>query len=78
MIQLSRFNGQTFLLNMFLIEQIESLPDTTITLTTGKKLIVKESPEEVSRLMVQYLKQISLVSALSAEEGVRKCSKTED
>ncbi|MCQ2008956.1 flagellar FlbD family protein [Sporolactobacillus sp. STSJ-5] len=78
MIQLTHFNNQSFMLNPFLIEQVESLPDTTITLTNGKKLIVRESPEEVSRIMIQFLKQISLVSGLSAEEGVLKCSKAEE
>ncbi|MCO7125990.1 flagellar FlbD family protein [Sporolactobacillus shoreicorticis] len=78
MIQLTHFNNQPFMLNPFLIEQVESLPDTTITLTNGKKLIVRESPEEVSRIMMVFLKQISLVSGLSAEEGVRKCSKAEE
>ncbi|MET1247887.1 flagellar FlbD family protein [Sporolactobacillus sp. STCC-11] len=78
MIQLTHFNNQSFLLNPFLIEQVESLPDTTITLTNGKKLIVKESPEEVSRIVTQFLKKISLLSGLTAEEGVFRCSKAEE
>ncbi|MDN3953996.1 flagellar FlbD family protein [Sporolactobacillus laevolacticus] len=78
MIQLTHFNNQSFILNAFLIEQVESLPDTTITLTNGKKLIVKESPDEVNRKMIQFLKKISLLSGLSAEEGVLRCSKAEE
>lgn len=54
------------------------MPDTTITLTNGKKLIVKESPDEVNRKMIQFLKKISLLSGLSAEEGVLRCSKAEE
>lgn len=78
MIELTRFNGQTFILNAFLIEQIESLPDTTITLTTGKKLVVKETPEQVSRRVVLFLKKVPWLAAVRAEEGVMECSKTED
>ncbi|BBN98663.1 flagellar FlbD family protein [Sporolactobacillus terrae] len=77
MITLTHFNNRSFLLNPFLIEQVESLPDTTITLTNGKKLIVKESPEEVGRIMTAFLNKITLISGLAAEEGVHRCSKAE-
>ena len=42
MIELTRLNEVKFSLNPELIELIETTPDTVITLTTGKKLIVKE------------------------------------
>ncbi|RYL95337.1 flagellar protein FlbD [Sporolactobacillus sp. THM7-4] len=77
MIQLTRFNGQTFFLNVFLIEQIEALPDTTITLTTGKKLVVKESVEELNQSVIQFLKKIPWMTAMRAEEGVLRCSKAD-
>ncbi|MFX3618466.1 MAG: flagellar FlbD family protein [Sporolactobacillus sp.] len=78
MIELTRIKGQPFLLNPFLIEQIEALPDTTITLTTGKKLVVKESPDTVSERIRQFLKSVSWPGAVRAEESVMKCSKAED
>ncbi|MCO7174697.1 flagellar FlbD family protein [Sporolactobacillus kofuensis] len=78
MIKLTHFNNQSFMLNAFLIEQVEALPDTTITLTTGKKLVVKETPEEVREKMSEFLKSISLVSGISGEEGVLRCSKAEE
>ncbi|RYL93002.1 flagellar FlbD family protein [Sporolactobacillus sp. Y61] len=78
MIHLTKFNGQTFILNAFLIEQIESLPDTTITLTSGKKLVVREGAEEVSRKVTLFLKQMSWLQAVHAEEGVLKCSKAKE
>ena len=43
MIDLTRFNGTGFTVNCDLIETIEETPDTVVTLTTGKKIIVKES-----------------------------------
>ena len=47
MIPLSKLNGEEFILNCDLIEMIMENPDTTILLTNGKHLIVRESKEEV-------------------------------
>ena len=47
MITLSKLNGEEFVLNSDLIEMIMENPDTTILLTNGKHLIVRESKEEV-------------------------------
>lgn len=60
MIQLSRLNGSTFTLNALLIEQVESLPDTTITLVNGKKIVVLNSEEEVLDAITSYYKRIGL------------------
>lgn len=78
MIELTRFNGQPFLLNPFLIEQIEALPDTTITLTTGKKLVVKEDVDQVQRGVRLFLKDISWINAVRGEESVMRCSEAEE
>ena len=43
MIEVTRLNGTTVLINSDLIETVEETPDTVISLTTGKKFIVKES-----------------------------------
>jgi flagellar protein FlbD len=43
-----------FVVNSDLIEVVESTPDTHITLTTGKKLIVRETPAEVIALVVEF------------------------
>ncbi|WZL82893.1 flagellar FlbD family protein [Vallitaleaceae bacterium 9-2] len=47
MIYITKFNHQKILLNNDLIEQVEETPDTVITLTTGKKLVVTESMNEI-------------------------------
>lgn len=78
MIQLTRLNGRSFVLNVFLIEQIEELPDTTITLTTGKKIVVKDSIDVINQRVLQFLKQLSVLPAVLAEEGVLKCSKAKE
>lgn len=60
MIQLNKLNGDLFTLNAILIEQVETLPDTTITLINGKKVLVKNSQEEVVRLTTMFYKQVGL------------------
>ncbi|MFC7685412.1 flagellar FlbD family protein [Ureibacillus sp. GCM10028918] len=62
MIELTRLNGKSFSLNALYIELVESFPDTTITLTNGKKFIVKESEEEVQKKVVQFYKSIQVLS----------------
>lgn len=60
MIKLERLNGEEFYLNALLIEQVQSHPDTTITLTNGKKIVVKTEETEVVRKMQAYFKKIGL------------------
>ena len=55
MIELTRLNGKAFSLNALYIETVESFPDTTITLTTGRKFIVLESEEEVRQKVNRLL-----------------------
>ena len=58
MIALVRLNKQEFVLNSELIETIEATPDTLITLTNGRKIIVRNSIEEVVRKAIKF-KQLS-------------------
>ena len=43
MIEVTKINGVKILVNTSLIETVEETPDTVITLTDGKKIIIKES-----------------------------------
>ena len=54
MIDITKMNGIVLTVNDNLIETIEETPDTVITLTTGKKIIVKESRQEVKNLVKLY------------------------
>ncbi len=58
MIELTKLNDMKFTLNSDLIETIEEVPDTSITLTTGKKIMVKESRVEVKNLVKEFKKEI--------------------
>lgn len=58
MIEVTRLNGTTVLINAELIEMVEETPDTVISFTTGKKLIVKESRQEVKSLVKSYKRDL--------------------
>jgi flagellar protein FlbD len=58
MIQLSRLNGKEFVVNCELIKIVESTPDTLITLTTGEKLMVRDSVDDVIRATMNYRKRL--------------------
>ena len=62
MIELTRLNGTTFLLNSDLIEIIEETPDTVISLTTGRKFVVKESRQDIKNLVISYKKEIYTIN----------------
>ncbi|MEO0476915.1 MAG: flagellar FlbD family protein [Planctomycetota bacterium] len=54
MITVTRLNGKQFVINADLIKVVEENPDTTLRLTTGDTLIVRESMKEVVELAVDY------------------------
>ncbi|MDA7025857.1 flagellar FlbD family protein [Bacillus sp. CLL-7-23] len=63
MIKVTRLNGQPFTLNAIFIEQIECFPDTTITLSNGKKFVVKENEDAVVERIVAFYKKIQIISS---------------
>lgn len=54
MIYLTRLNNQQLIVNADLIKFIENAPDTVITLLTGDKLVVRESPAEVLERIAEF------------------------
>ncbi|WP_274309459.1 flagellar FlbD family protein [Solibacillus daqui] len=62
MIEITKLNGKTFTLNALYIETVEAFPDTTITLTTGRKFIVLESEEQVRQKVKTFYQHIQVLS----------------
>lgn len=58
MVTLTKMNNSLITVNEDLIESIEETPDTVITFTTGKKLLVKESIEEIVSMIKEFKKEI--------------------
>lgn len=63
MIALTRLNGKVFIVNSDLIEFMESTPDTVVTLTTGKKIVVAEEVDEIIEKIVKYKRKVFSVSS---------------
>lgn len=58
MINVTGLSNKRFTVNAELIETIEETPDTVITLTTGRKLLVKESSSELTDMVISYKQKI--------------------
>lgn len=58
MIEVTKMSNVKITINDDLIETIEETPDTVITFTTGKKIIVKESRQEIVNLVKLYKKEL--------------------
>ena len=58
MIELTKMSGRKVLVNPELIELVEETPDTVVLFTTGRKIIVKESRQEIKNLVKSYRKDI--------------------
>ncbi len=58
MIEVTKLNDMKLSVNAELIETVEEIPDTVITLTNGKKIFVKESRQKVENLVKSYKRDI--------------------
>ncbi len=54
MIKLTRLNQKELMVNAERVEFVESIPDTVLTLVSGKKIMVAESVDEVADLVIEY------------------------
>ena len=60
MIEVTRLNGKKYWINPHQIENMEQNPDLTLTLLSGKKVVVSESPEEIINRIVAYRRRIGI------------------
>lgn len=58
MITVTLLNKNQMIINAEHISHIEKTPNTVITLTTGNKIVINETPEEVVRKVIAYKKEI--------------------
>ena len=65
MIEVTKLGGTVFHVNPHLIEYIETNPDTTLIMLSGKRLIVQEDYHSVYESIVKYRK---LLGAFGNEE----------
>jgi len=65
MVEVTRLDGKIYYVNPHQIEYIESNPDTTLTMLSGKRLVVREDYQTLFTRIVEYRK---LIGALKNEE----------
>jgi len=61
MITVTKLNDRDIVVNCDLIELIETTPDTTLTTTTGRKIIVLNSVEDILQKVVEYKGRVNKV-----------------
>lgn len=61
MIKVHRLNGQEIVINVDQIESVESVPDTVINTETGNRFVVKESMDEVQKLVVEFRRSCNTI-----------------
>ncbi len=58
MIALIRLNGRPIMVNADMIESVETTPDTVVTLTSGNKLIVRDSMDTLQQKIIDFKRKI--------------------
>ncbi len=58
MIQLTRLNHHSLVVNSDLIKFVEQAPDTVITLVGGDKIVVLESAQDVLERVAQFRRSV--------------------
>jgi flagellar protein FlbD len=58
MIAVKKINGEQIIVNCDLIEMIEFSPHAVMSLTTGEKIIVDETRDEILRKVIEYKRAI--------------------
>ena len=59
MIEVNKINGEEIVINAELIETVRATPDTVITLTSDKKILVQDGVEEVIDKVISYRRNIN-------------------
>lgn len=75
MIRVTRINGDPVVVNAEFIEFIEPTPDTVMSLTTGKKMMVRETVDEVIERIVEYRQRVG--ASLRPVVRARPCDEDE-
>ena len=68
MIKVTRLNGQALVVNADLIEFVEEIPDTIVSLTTGKKIMVKEDSDQIIDKVAAYRRSSAMLSNMPEVE----------
>lgn len=68
MIKVTRLNGKVFYINNDLIEFIEETPDTVITTTTGKKIVVSDDIDVIMERILRNKSKVEIYKRKQLED----------
>ena len=68
MIELTKLNNKKFVINSDLIESVEAMPDSTISLTTGNKFVVRESVQDIIHKIIEFRQACNMPFEKTKEE----------
>ena len=68
MIQVTRLDNSKVILNVEMIQSLQSAPDTVITFTNKVRMVVKESIDELSQKIIDYQKSVHYNPQLEADQ----------
>lgn len=54
MVAVKKLNNEEIVINADLIETIEQIPDTMICLSTGRKITVRDTVEDIVKKVLKY------------------------
>jgi flagellar protein FlbD len=70
MIRVTRLNNSELVVNAELIEFIEATPDTVITLTNDRHVVVQESVDDVIERVIEFLRAVHAAHGQAARQDV--------
>ena len=70
MVQLTRLNNSRLAVNSDLIKFVEAAPDTVLTLVTGEKVVVRETPAEVIDRVREFRRSILCAAHFALQAAV--------
>ena len=65
MVSVTRLDGSAIMLNVDLMVTIERTPDTLVWLTTGDRIFLRETPEEIVERITRYKQTVVGAAALA-------------
>lgn len=69
MIRLTRLNHAALVVNSDLIEHIDMSPDTVLSMTTGQRITVLETADEVIRHVIEFRRLLLHLPEIRAVEA---------
>lgn len=74
MIKLTRLDGESFVLNAEMIRYVEVRGDTFVTLTTGERIVIAESMDDVVDRSIAYQQQKHFLPPVSSARAASQHS----